>query len=107
MVVLTLLKIENELNYAYHLSTNFISSLMFFITDKKMASTALNTEIDVADSNNGRTGDWSVYNCVFCNSLLDGNSIILKCLHIACENCLTTRKTDSGLFYLYYLLHYN
>lgn len=79
---------------------------MFCFSDKTMASTALNTEINVTDSNKGKTGDWSVYNCVFCNSLLDGNSIILKCLHIACENCLTTKKIDSGLFCLYYFTHY-
>lgn len=52
-------------------------------------------------SNDSQTGNWSIQNCVFCNTLLNEKSKILKCLHIVCQKCLTTTSNDSGNLILY------
>lgn len=58
-----------------------------------MASTSSKANIDLNDEENDF---WSVYKCIFCNTQPDGNSKILECLHIACNNCILEKKTDSS-----------
>lgn len=42
---------------------------------------------------------WSVVKkCVFCNAPLDGESKLLECLHVICNNCVIRKKIDSGKF---------
>lgn len=42
----------------------------------------------------------SVYNCIFCNKLLNGKAKILECLHVACYECLGKKVDESGKFVL-------
>lgn len=57
-----------------------------------MASTSSNINLDFDDEEN----NISVYKCIFCNAHLDGNSKILECLHIACNNCILEKTIDSS-----------
>lgn len=55
---------------------------------------------DYTVSNDNQTNNWSVQKCVFCNTLLDEKSKILKCLHIVCQKCLPTTSNDLGTLIL-------
>lgn len=67
--------------------------LMLFQIKKR---TVLKMDDEYTVSNDGQTGNLSVHNCVFCNTLLDDKSKILKCLHIVCQKCLPKISNDSG-----------
>jgi len=57
-----------------------------------MTSSVLN----VLNTTNKNTNVYSAERCIFCNVLLNGKSKILKCLHIACTNCLSKIPTNSS-----------
>lgn len=41
---------------------------------------------------------WLANKCVFCKSLLDGDSILLKCLHVICKNCVKKEQKETGKY---------
>lgn len=40
----------------------------------------------------------SVYNCIFCNKLLNGKAKMLECLHVSCNECFEKKVDESGKF---------
>lgn len=41
---------------------------------------------------------WSVFKCIFCNAQLAENLKILECLHMACNDCILEKNTDSSKY---------
>lgn len=55
---------------------------------------------EVPEVNHRETKMYSIYNCIFCNELLNGKSYILECLHIICMKCVKIHTTNSSKYSL-------
>lgn len=40
----------------------------------------------------------SVYRCIFCNKLLNGQAKILECLHVICHECMENEIDNTSKF---------
>lgn len=59
---------------------------------------ASSSSLEIIDDVHEKTETLSVYNCIFCNILLNGQAVLLDCLHIICHICLGEKLNDSGKF---------
>lgn len=64
-----------------------------------MASTSSYLSYDFVQ---GEIETLSIYNCIFCNKLLDGKSKLLDCLHVICNDCVNQKLDNSGKLIFYF-----
>lgn len=64
----------------------------------QLSSMASSSSLEIIDDVHEKIETLSVYNCILCNILLNGQAIMLDCLHVICHKCLGEKMNDSSKF---------